>query len=298
MLDFPQSETAATESVPADNRVSVRTLDGVLSDLGLPPEPRLAGLVQGLLQAGVSLTADAVKLFQTHVGLPATGDAALLAFLVQRAIPVDASLMAALKDIFRKGKALNEILPELFSDAEKTLEKMEQGTNADTLRNLLEQIKRSMPELKDRQSVQAWQSLLREGAGGGGVFREAYLALADKDLPELSMANLKEGLLQLERWLAQALASDEGNESLKRLRAGVQTGISRIEQLQLASVRAPWDSRHLWVLEIPFQVDGQVESIPLWIEGRSQRMDRRVLSNPSGQHFIWISPIWGVCESA
>lgn len=281
VLDFPDLLPAAPEGAASTGRVTVRTLPELLAQLGLPADSRWTGTIQALLQAGVTLSGEAVQLFQSHAAPSDSQDALLIAFLVQRGIPVDASLLEALRSLFRETQGLGQTLPELLAEGWALAHRLPPGEAAERLRQLLERLERQAGALDSSESRALSPEALRRAMADSGIFRESRwaLALRSGSEPDL-LADLKSILLELEQWAEQFReAGPRGSEDPLRLSALALASRQRIEQTQLASVRAPWDGRQVWFLEIPIRVDGQMEAFQMVIEGESPEQGK-TLSPP------------------
>jgi len=271
VMDFPEAAGPAQAAEAATGRVMVRTLPEVLAELGLPAEPRYVAAVQALLRAGVSLTPEAVQAFHSNLAPEGVQDPLLLAFLIQRAIPVDASLLATLEAVFRQRRALGEALPRLLAEGEGLLGRLTEGQGAAVLAGILEGLRRQLGRVRLGGPMESWLEELRRAVAASGVFRESRWALALAQGEEgLPLEDLKSLLLELQSWSAR-LAADTPEQAreaagLERL-AGAAVG--SIEAAQLASARAPWDSRAMWFLQIPLWVEGRLESFQMVIEGES-----------------------------
>jgi len=269
VLDFPPGAVPTPEVAAAGERVTVSTLPEVLAELGLPADPQYVATVRGLLRAGVSLTPEAVQLFQQHTGAGGLESPLLLAFLIQRAIPVDASLLGVLEALFRERKALGESLPRLLVEGEALALRLAGQEGAGVLAGLLERLRRQFVRVELEGPTEGGMEELRRCVAGSGVFRESRWALALAEGGEHPpLGDLKSLLLELEDWAKRLMAeAPEHSAQTSRLGSAARAAVSSIEAAQLASARAPWESRQLWFLEVPIRVENQLESFQMVIEG-------------------------------
>lgn len=266
VMDFPEMSGGPGETSPADSsRITVRTFPDLLGELGLPADPKLAATLRGLLLAGVSLNAETLQLFQTHAALQDPAQAPLLAFLIQRAIPVDASLLMAVESLFQERRNLSQSLPDLMAKLRALSENLPDRDSLAALKALLVRLEGAIARAGTPSSPQMWKAVLEQAVAKSGIFREARLALVEGGSQPLE--DLKSLLLELKEWLgvsAKDLAGGDRDQSaLKQL---TQAALDRIEQSQLGCVRAPWQNRQLWVIQIPFWLENRMEFIHLWVE--------------------------------
>ncbi len=271
VLDFPPGAVPAPAAEAAGGRVTVRTLPEVLAELGLPAEPRYVAVVQALLRAGVSLTPEAVQAFHSNLGPEGVQDPLLLAFLIQRAIPIDASLLATLEAVFRQRKALGEVLPRLLTEGETLATRLAGQEVAGVLTGFLERLRRQCCRIDLEGPTEAGLEEVRRAVAASGVFRESRWALAlaqGEEGPPLG--DLKSLLLELEGWLTRLVSeAPEYAKEAAGLEQWARAAVGSIEAGQLASVRAPWETRQVWFVQIPLRVEGRLDSFQMVIEGES-----------------------------
>ncbi len=266
VLDFPEMAGGPGEAPSADSsRVMVRTLPDLLGELGLPADPKLAATLRGLLLAGVSLNAETLQLFQAHAAVQDPAQAPLLAFLIQRAIPVDASVLMAVESLFQERKNLSQSLPDLVARLRALVGKLPDQEAPSDLKALLARLEGAIARAGADSSPEVWKAAVEQAVAKSGLFREARLALLEGGFQPLE--DLKSILLELKQWLGLSVKnlpeSESGTEPLKQL---TQAALDRIEQSQLGSVRAPWQNRQLWVIQAPFWMEDRMEFLQLWVE--------------------------------
>lgn len=266
VLDFPATGTAPTQT--SASSVTLRTLPELLVELGLPADSRNIAVLQGLVRAGVSLTPEALQLFQQYAGVASQEEAVVLALAVQRAIPVDRSLIKVLREIFQDNKRLGEVLSGILSELSGLGEQASAMEAAKVFVDWLERLRRQLSRLDPETPLKHLPAELRRAVAEGGVFRESHWALAlaegaDKEPLHDLKSMLLDFLQELENLEQKSIELD-----ITRLRELLQAGVNRIEQLQVSSVRAPWEGRQIWILEIPLWIEGKPDSFRMVIEGK------------------------------
>ena len=281
VFDFAESASAISASnrgTATPTGVTVQSVPQLLMQLGLPTEPSYIASVQSLIQAGVSLTREAIQLFEQIVGVRTADDALLLSFLIQRGIPVDASLMATLEKISKERKKLGVALSELIT----TLERLKSGREGrealgSKLRQWLDRFRQLLPQFDLEASSHSLEDRVREGIHQSGLFRESSWAFAlSKEPPGvLRLDDLKSLLLELDSQLLDSQLGRLNEErpefqtEFKYIMELTEAALNRIQETQLASLRAPWEQRQVWMLELPFWMGNQFESIRMTIEGEA-----------------------------
>jgi len=276
MLDFPQS-AAMTDAVRTEAGVAVRTLPEVLSQMGLPTDAGTVQTLRALFLAGAGLSAEAVQLFSQHA-MPATeSEARLLAFAIQRGIPVDGALLSLLEKIFRNRQEPGQKLSQLLSESSDFARFLGSSGENTQIKEILRQIERSFGQIDNLESSDEWIEALRQGVKHSGFFREGqWVSFIDGGgEPDLPGRDIKSLLGQLQIELNEFLKDNPAHEnqvnSLHRLARQAEQSI---EQMQLGSHRAEWENRQIWILDIPVQVENAPEFLRLIIEGEAAQEGR------------------------
>jgi len=277
VLDFPSlSGTPSTAETTPSAQVTVQSLPELLADLGLPASDRHVAALESLLRAGVSLNADAIRMVAQYASPKDSSDATLLGFLIRKGIPVDSGLLMALDGFLQKKEELGPKLQDLLVRLESLAQKTAGLPAGNTLGMLLLRLKSALPRVSLTASEEQWLDTIRGAVSRSGIFREAGLALLGHSaggVETVRLEDLKSILLNL---LSEMEMLTGIEKERKEISQPLRDLITSVEQSQLASVKAPWDKRQVWFLEVPFWFDNQLQSFRMTIEGESPEEGREM----------------------